>query len=396
MFQPPPGNPRFPLFDALRGGAALSIFLLHAVLASGADSTWYGRYAMSLEAGVAVFFVISGFLLYRPWASARIDAAPSAPRLADYARNRVLRIVPAYWVALTALAVAIGLGGFWTDHSWSYYLFVQELDLDWSRGGIIPTWSLTVEASFYALLPLIALAMRTALPGGSRRRRVLSELAMVAVLAAVGLAYRILLRGDIGDDPTSNLWALLPATLDWFALGMGLAVASVALAGRRPAPIRLVERAPGLCWLAAGLLFVASALMRPGGGFPATTTSTEWLGIHLAYGLLAVALALPAVFGDGHRGLPRRLLATRTLGWLGLVSYGLFLYHQPIAYEVADLELGGLWADHTLIGVTLVAGAISIACAAASYYLVERPALRLKRTRANMAGPRPERSRRTA
>src|SRR5918999_5190185 len=98
VFQPPPGNPRFPLFDSLRGIAALGVFLVHASLVANSDGTWYGRYVVSLESVLAIFFVISAFLLYRPFVAARIDRTSTAPRVADYARNRFLRIVPAYWV----------------------------------------------------------------------------------------------------------------------------------------------------------------------------------------------------------------------------------------------------------------------------------------------------------
>src|SRR5439155_8306716 len=66
-----------------------------------------GRYAQRLEVGVAIFFVISGFLLYRPFAASRAAGQP-APRTGPYAWRRVLRIVPAYWLALTVTVVVLG------------------------------------------------------------------------------------------------------------------------------------------------------------------------------------------------------------------------------------------------------------------------------------------------
>ena len=312
VFTPPPGNPRFPLFDSLRGIAVLCVFTTHATIAAGANLTGYGEYTMRLELALTIFFIVSGFLLYRPYVSARINGTP-APRLADYARNRFLRIVPAYWVAMTVLAIYPGLGGFWTDHTWVYYVFAQELDLGWSRGGILPTWSITVEVVFYAMLPALAYVMtrssfgqadaprahpRRAGPGGGP--------------VPVGIAYRVLLRGQIGDDPTSNLWALIPGSIDWLAIGMGLALASAALRGRerQPAPVRLVERAPGLCWALMLVLFWVSATqLGRTGAFPETTTPQSWLGTHMIYGVIAGLLVLPAVFGDDKGGFPRRRAA---------------------------------------------------------------------------------------
>lgn len=385
VFQPPAGNIRFPLFDSLRAIAVLSIFLLHAGIFSHAvDNPTYGRFLARLDVGVTVFFVITGFLLYRPFVADRLGGG-RAPSLSTYARNRVLRIVPAYWVAITALAIVPGLAGFWTGHTWAYYAFLQETDRGWSFGGIIPTWSLTVEASFYLVLPAIAWLMARAARGRTRQAQIRGEVALIVTLFAIAVAYRVLVRGAIGDDPTSNLWAFLPASLDWFALGMGLAVASALVEGaeRRPGLVRLIDRRPAVAWGAAALLFVlVAAGIGVDGEFPETTSGLQWLAQHELYGLVALALALPAVFGDG-RGVVRRILRARPLPWFGLVSYGLFLYHHPILLALRDSSIAHVWRSFPMLGLTVAGLVIATACAAASYYVVERPLLRLKRTRQN-------------
>src|SRR4051812_31787047 len=136
---PPPGNRRFPLFDSLRAIAALAVFTTHVGFLTGANlHAWYGPYTARLDVGVAIFFLISGFLLYRPYVFARLhDRRP--PRTRDYARRRLLRIVPAYWLALTVLAIYPGLPQMFTDHSWAYYLFLQNYFTAWTLGGITPT-----------------------------------------------------------------------------------------------------------------------------------------------------------------------------------------------------------------------------------------------------------------
>ena len=380
-FAPPPGNPRFPLFDSLRAIAALCVLVTHSSYLSGAHhQAWYGEYTARLDVGVTIFFLISGFLLYRPFVSARLRGTPR-PGWAQYARRRALRILPAYWVALTVLALTVGLPQMWSDSSWAYYALVQNLDSAWIFGGLTAAWSLAVEMSFYVFLPLFAWLLTRAWPRASVRR----EAAAVALLYLLGWAFRAGTRAIEGD--VSTLFVTLPGFLDWFALGMGLAVASVALEGRerRPAPVRLIERRPGLAWLAALFLFWALCTQI---GLERTIyqalDGTQWFVQHLLYSLVALFLLLPAVFGHERPGsVPRRVLRNPVLAWLGLVSYGLFLYHLPLLGEMSELEV---WGTTRMLGITASGLALAVACAAASYYLVERPLLRLKDRRRR--GPR--------
>src|SRR5437868_15371816 len=96
-FTAPPGNPRFPLFDGLRGIAVLAVLLLHSSEFSGRVGLGVGgRFGEAAGGlGVIVFFVISGFLLYRPLAAARATGRRRPP-VHPYARRRALRILPAY------------------------------------------------------------------------------------------------------------------------------------------------------------------------------------------------------------------------------------------------------------------------------------------------------------
>src|SRR6266540_1504291 len=324
---PPPGNPRFPLMDSLRAIAAISVLLTHTGFLSGANgSTWYGPYLARLDIGVTVFFLLSGFLLYRPFVSARFGER-ERPRIADYARRRLLRILPAYWLALTVLAFWPGLIQMWEPHDWVYYGLVQIYFPDWIGGGLLPAWSLAIEISFYAALPLVVLLMERPFMGRTREAKIRSELAMLAVLAVGAIAYR------------------------------------------------LIERGPSLAWLVAAVLFWAiSTQMGITAEFPQAYTDAEWLWEHLFYGAIAFFLLLPAVFGGSLGGVPRVILRNRVLAWLGLISYGIFLWHHPIVGEMAKRD----WGDWRFAGMTLATFAIAVTCAALSYYLVERPLLRFK------------------
>jgi peptidoglycan/LPS O-acetylase OafA/YrhL len=102
-------------------------------------------------------------------------------------------------------------------------------------------------------------------------------------------------------------------------------------------------------------------------------------------GFVALGVLLPAVFGDGEGGWVRRVLADRRLQWLGLISYSLYLWHAAI---IQKLTTSG-WSDR-LGGVPFAAMVVPVcvAVAAVSFYLVERPALRIGRALAGRFGHR--------
>jgi peptidoglycan/LPS O-acetylase OafA/YrhL len=108
--------------------------------------------------GVRIFFMISAFLLYRPYAMAHLHGV-SEPALRTYAMRRALRILPAYWVALTVLAIWPGLRGVWTENWWVYYGMLQGYWGSTQFSGLTVAWSLTVEVAFYAALPFLALSL---------------------------------------------------------------------------------------------------------------------------------------------------------------------------------------------------------------------------------------------
>jgi peptidoglycan/LPS O-acetylase OafA/YrhL len=213
--------------------------------------------------------------------------------------------------------------------------------------------------------------------GRTRAAKIRSEVIMLAVLATAAIAFRIILRATESGVPNSNLYFTVIGNFDWFALGMALALASVIVGGmeRPPAVVRLVERRPSLAWLVAAVLFWAIATqMGITAEFPQNYTDSEWLWEHIFYGAIAFFLLLPAVFGDSLGGVPRVILRNRVLAWLGLISYGIFLWHNPIVGELSKHSFG----EWRFLGLTLTTFAIAVACATLSYYLVERPLLRFK------------------
>src|SRR4051812_25429164 len=113
---------RFPLFDSLRAIAALAVLGYHAAYAAGMASSDspLRAYTTRLDVGVGVFFPISGFPLSRPFVRARLERKPT-PRTGPYAWRRFLRIVPAYWVALTIVALWLPVKDVFTADHWPLY-----------------------------------------------------------------------------------------------------------------------------------------------------------------------------------------------------------------------------------------------------------------------------------
>ena len=148
-------------FDGLRAIAALLVVVDHVGQASGfTGRSSLGRFTARGEIGVSVFFLISGFLLYRPFAAAALAGRPG-PNVRSYLVRRVLRIVPLYWVALVVNYLFTG----WKSvHGVSGFLenafFLQVYSRHWVFHGITQAWSLCIEVTFYLALPLWAVAMR--------------------------------------------------------------------------------------------------------------------------------------------------------------------------------------------------------------------------------------------
>lgn len=381
-----PRSEHLPLFDALRGTAAIFVLVYHGLLQINVDASigrgggdqWWWRYAHHLDVAVPIFLAISGFLLYRPFARARFSGRP-LPSLRDYGIRRALRIVPAYWVALTIIAVWLSLDDVFTASGIaSYYGFGQIYRAHTAIGGIGQAWTLCLEVTFYLFLPVWALLMRRGEP--SLRR----ELLGIGALIGLSLLYKAAVLTGPADNPGS-LAALpylfpLPAYIDMIAAGMALAVLS-AWAGQRPelpALLERVRRSPGPVWLLAALLWLGACWVAGPSGAPSDpVTPTAYFVRHLFYLGFVFLLLTPAVWGEPNVGLVRRYLAWRPIAYVGTVSFSFYLVHLFVLNRQAtlwgDTPSGALeWT--AWIGVAFLG---SLALGSLGYWLIERPAMQL-------------------
>jgi peptidoglycan/LPS O-acetylase OafA/YrhL len=378
------GRP-FPLLDGYRAMAAFMVLTTHVAFNTGEIRTpVIGPLLGRMDFGVTLFFLLSGFLLYRPWArAAMIDRA--GPAVGGYALRRAARIFPAYWVMVAFTLLVLPeiqpvRWQAWPVHLGLFHIYLPGFTLE----GLTQTWSLATEVSFYVLLPVLAwVAGRRGRgnPDASARY----QLAVLAGVAVLALAYTIMrVSGGLGTTNLTGYW--LPGFLDWFALGMAAAVIQVRLslsgAPRWMMSLRQVAHATGWCLLiAAGLAVIAAT---PIAG-PLTFDPAEPNSLvikHVLYGVIAASLLLPGFLGVGDNSGPvttrswwATVLASPVVVYLGTISYGVFLWHLVLLRLIQEglgfeVFAGGFWVVWPLVVLA------SIAFASASWFILERPVLR--------------------
>ncbi len=318
--------------DGLRALAALVIVVHHVGFASAATFTSpAGGLLARMDIGVPVFFALSGFLLFRPVAVAVVERVPLRP-VAVHLFRRALRIYPAFWVVLTLVVVFTSETFVDRGAALATYALTQIYDPDHVIGPMPQAWSLATEISFYALLPLLGRILRGVSVGRDRPGRVGLLVVGVAALYLSSVAFRLVVFSGpgVGHRLTGAAVLWLPATIDYFAVGMMLAVLDVGLARGTRARERL-ERwgAPaGLWWAAAGVAFVVTAeAMGLARGLAVAPWPRE-MARQALYGAIAAALLFPLVFGTGVTSAVRRLLGRPLVEALGRISYPVYLWHM--------------------------------------------------------------------
>jgi peptidoglycan/LPS O-acetylase OafA/YrhL len=347
-----------PAVEGMRACAAMGVVVTHVAFQTGHSSGAAGRLFGRFDLAVAVFFALSGFLLWRGHAAAARDLG-SRPRTGHYLRSRAVRIMPAYLVAVVVILTLLPDADHASPTVWLANLTLTQIYVPLTlTGGLTQMWSLSVEVSFYLALPVLALL--------ARRLPVAARVPAIATLAALSWAWGwvppLLGHSDPGINPLN--WP--PAFFSWFAAGMLLAEWVHSPIG--PAHRLARRRLPMAIVALVAYLVAASPLAGPEGLVPGTATQ---FAVKTATGsLVAFALVAPLVLDRPDTA--HRLLGSTAMVTLGRWSYGLFIWHLAALAMVFPV-LGTFpftGRMPTVLALTLVFG---WAIAAVSYGLVESP-----------------------
>ncbi|HNA98140.1 MAG TPA: acyltransferase [Marmoricola sp.] len=378
----------FPALDTTRAIGAIAVLGTHAAFMSGAylrHGIW-GSLLAHLDVGVAIFFVLSGFLLSRQWLVKRVQGNPLPP-VPDYFWKRFLRIYPVYLVGILPALLWVGQDvDLWPTRWLTNLLMVDLYFFSPLPHGMTQMWSLATEVAFYLFLPVliwILVGRRSSSTG--QGNPVLNPIRMSLVLGGlviINLAWFPAIRQIELSPGAPNLSQWLPAYLSWFAVGVALAWAQLVAThptGPLPGPVRWLQHwaaAPWSCLFAAGSLLLFSSTPITGPIFLSLPTVGEQITKTLSYALIGALVVLPGVFLQ-KSGFYQQAMTARIPRHIGLISYGVFCIHLPILSLIYWATPYQMFTGHGW-EVFFIALALSLVAAELIHRLVELPSNRLR------------------
>lgn len=356
-------------FDLLRLLAAAQVVYLHFLVHLGvrADVVAPLTFVINFFPGVPIFFVISGFLVSKSW--------ERSTGLAQYARNRFLRIYPALWIAFLLSVALLLLAGaitptylrshrfvVWAIAQLSFVQFWNPPEFRSFGVGVVngSLWTIPVELSFYVFVPIL---YRFGLVRMSRNR---GNLVLAALaIASFALWYWVALAELTRDGFLLKLARVsLPPHLHMFLIGV--------MIQRNFGRLSVFMEGKAIWWLLAYVPIMAAQRVYLGGS---VNPDHAWLNLALTP-LTRVILAGVAVsFAFSLTSASNRLLRGND------ASYGLYIYHALVMNAFVHFGLKGQWWHF------IAAFATSMALSVVSWKAVEQPALRRKAVPSNSSAP---------
>lgn len=361
-----PRGDRDEALDGLRAIAALMVVFYHC----GVQLQW-PPFVIPGYSGVHLFFVLSGYLISRPFWARLLDGQPM-PSWRRYAARRFMRIYPTYFVALVVF-VAMRFAGRLHAPSLTDILLHVLLVFNWGDAAQflainIAMWTLAIEAQFYVILPVAAGLAKRFAPARGRLGALLVGLAFVLVgWLSRYLEYR-------STQPGELRFRLPFSFLDLFAMGMLVAYLELTHA----AYFRARSSLRGwLLFCAAALLLGTNYWLVATGGFDWLRPTT--LALACLYPTLicaAFALILLVVLTRARSQVA--VLTSAPFVFIGRISYSMYLFHVGVGYFLLtrlprDL---GLWIGTRPPVYALVQLGPVLLVSYVAYRLVELPSLR--------------------
>jgi peptidoglycan/LPS O-acetylase OafA/YrhL len=347
-----------PAIDGWRALAVSAVVLHHT---NGTNEALAGWAIANL--GVAVFFCISGFLAY--YVLWRDEKRLGHISYRYFLLRRVLRIWPAYFVVIAAAYVhAIQVADPRADRLSGLLTFTLNMDMmsgrPWPITALTPLWSIAVEEQFYILAPVMYLALRS--------RYAVTFCAAIILLS--NLVRQIYISTDSGEPGNRGLYYAFYTYADTFVIGA--LIARYYLEGWRPS--RTFQT-----W-AAILVIPTLIIVARAWGASLFPPYPAFAGASYAAVPLAGAIAVLTALGNN---VPAMILSSVPFRIIGTLSYSIYVVHLTAIDLARGLRSDLLIFNMAALGITVLLGA-------ALYFIIERPALRLRhRLPPNAAGPLP-------
>lgn len=388
-----------PALDGVRALACLAVMGYHINLITRDMHLWrlsshpllHSQF-LSGSSGVTLFFVLSGFLLFLPYARALLFAQTWPDSRVFYLR-RALRIIPGYYASLF-LIVTLQQPEYLSPSHWRDLLLFLFFLMDSTQRTFQhingPYWTLAIEWQFYLLLPLIALGIRYVTRRVWSKRPARAVALCLVALMGWGLLSRLWgiyftayptatvlsLPRRVVNDALFFTYGFRGKYLEDFACGMLAGLCYVAVKGNASANLgRMRQLSPllGVSALAALLILGTQLLQHV---YPGTVPVFAWAG-ELAFSLSFACGIVALLFGP--RAI-RRCFEWTPLRWIGLISFSLYIWHLPLLVvfmhqvgpSLASLPHGPAYGLYWLWAALVV-----IPFSTAMYLLVEKPGMRL-------------------
>lgn len=390
--------------DGLRAFAALGVVTLHItylvgyIVVNEYQYSWLASFWVFGNTGVQLFFVLSGFLLFMPYAKALLFGE-TWPSIRTFYLRRALRILPGYYFSLALLVVLVQPVYLHPDHWARLFLFLTFF-MDSSKATFeqinVPYWTLGVEVQFYLLLPLVALGMRALVQRVARtpRRRFTS-----AIIACLGvMLYGLVVRYaglQLALRPQGGLVAVAQFLLFgvrgkfWESFAIGMLVSLCFIYAQHPeygqrlqSTLKKISPLSGLGALGI-ITFCSLWNFRDGYHVP----QLNFLLPLVQYGPLFLEFCVSLGWGlliatvlSGY-ALFRVPFEWRPVRWLGTISYSIYIWHLPLLtifqrHVVSHLHITTIALSH-LIYWSFFALVVVPWCALV-YWFIERPFMRMK------------------
>lgn len=397
---------RIARLDGIRGFCAMAVVVTHVafstiVLSSAAGPPPEGFWSI-LAAGqtsaIGPFFLLSGLLLYRPFARATLQPGRRQPALGRFFVRRIARLIPAFYLLVIvslALLNYASVNGVWDVLRPFALMHVYDQTF---YAGLDVAWTVPAEMQFYLALPIVGWIMHKLAQGTDdpvrKARRMMIPLVLMVIAQYVWVYY---IYGVLA--PWSPEFFFPFSVSGLFALGMAIAVWQVVTEvapDREPRILKAAAKHPNLFWLGALGTYVVSCIQ------PFAVAGTaDWLTWEAGLVrttmliLFTVFVTLPLVMPEMRSRLVESVLSNRPMVFLGKISYGIYLWHFFVMYLV--FQSGDIFGERVMVGMLLgkfgfwellvptVLGTIAIA--ALSHYLWEKPIINFVERRTNKTAP---------